>query len=325
MAETDLYPPLQRLFESEGYVAIPQFSFVHPLFKKAEKYSPKTDLAAFRWNDCDEVEAVAVEVKPGSHTTSPLQGIPQGVTYQLLFPLAYVAAETREEDLDFSRGVLEGLKLGYISVSANHAQIVLQPRPSERTMKSDFHEMTRPAGVLVLMAQTFLKDKLAEDFACNAKSESFWLWTRQKDRVQLQFGIGEEFTYFSCYSDIKWVCGAVATRAEPGRIAALLNEIPPQYETQHTCDHVERTNTRKLDYECTGSEYCRFRHNAQEIGTAMQHVTQWCQEPRRLGTLSFCVKLWKRDRRITRQEAEERVLGVLEPMLQLRKHLNSLL
>ena len=317
-----MYEPLARAFEARGFTTFKQLRFHHPLVREYGEYHPKADLAAFRWVTDAQIDAVAVEAKPGKYPDSPLWATSQATTYQLLFPSVYVASHTPPEGLAFSEGVLRALGLGYIQVAGDRAIFVFSPVPKARCYEMHYLEHIRPVALMALLAKRFITEKWR---ANTYPPRSFWVWTEALRTVQLQFGVDEQNAYFGCYSDIKDVCRKVAQRADVREIALRLARIPEAFERHHTVEYAERLPGRQLDYARCGGQTAPFDDTPDSIEAALKQARDWCQPSRRVGALSMRVKLWKRERFVERPEAEASVQQLWEPVNALRAYLNSLI
>jgi len=315
VSEKALYDPIEKAFRDQGFVTSQQFEFDHPLVKD---YRPKADVAAFRWDSDTKIDAVAVEAKPGTEPASPLWALGQATTYQLLFPLVYVAAETMPENLSFSEGVLRSLGLGYIRADASEAEFVIQPVKDARCYQTHFLKQIRPAALIALLSNSFMPP---EKWKANGDAQNFWTWTTDHGKVQLQFGVDDETAYCGVYSDRKPVCSKLADQVDPDELAKLLGNVPTKYGRKSKVEHAKRNPQRKLDYFGEST----FDDSSKSIAEAMTKANGWCRGSSHVGTIATRYELWKRTSFKTRVEAESRVKELLPHLQSIRTYLNGLL
>ena len=96
--EKRLYPAIRDLMERRGYAVIPQFKTFSPLTDSRRNL----DLLGFRWTEDGDLDAWAVEAKPGSRPADTLAALGQAIEYQLYVPRVSVAAEVSRDKLEFA-------------------------------------------------------------------------------------------------------------------------------------------------------------------------------------------------------------------------------
>jgi len=319
MQEKEMYQPIRQAFKSQGFLTWEQFAITHPIVK--ERYR-KVDVVAFRWDSDVHLNATAVEVKPGTEPATPLEAIEQASTYQLLFPSVFVAAGTEQGKLAFSEGILRALGLGYIQVMDGNATFVFPPQENARVYENLFLETIRPIGVLALLTRHI--ERLQHDAADSLEwvLKGTCTYTKRIDQVQLEFAIDEKSgdVLFGCWSEVKRVCGRLAQKADPGKLAELLARVPSKFPRNHRMQQVEARFQSKRN---VGDPFT-FDGSRETVSAALRKVREWCTKPGGSGSVAFWYKLWEKNRFVSRQEAESTLEELVNEVVAVRQYLNTL-
>ena len=326
MKEQDMYDSIGKALGRNGFKTIRRFSFPHPLVQKEER---QADVVGFRWSAEGDVEAVAVEAKVGDAPDTPLWSIPQAVVYQVLFPSVYVASATPPCDVDFSRKVLCSLGLGHIEASSHVAHVLWEPKPrdNKRYDEAAYLKDIRPAAALALTVRDFAQ-QIDEGWDCNKSAARFCIWTKPRDRVQIQFALSDGNVYLGCYCDARPVCRAIGKNAVAERIAGLLSRVPGEYERHHYVHHDRRLGKNLAGGRFDDDVLKLPDENVSTVRDALHQVREWSSRGTKasgweVGTFAFRFKLWDRSRVVCRSEAEAIVHQLLPHVLAIREYLHE--
>jgi hypothetical protein len=161
MEESDLYCPIRKRLEKEGY-----FSFVTAGAKgfksidvchrgefpiRFESLERKPDLVGFRWDSSGDLDAVAIEVKKGDTQEAVSSGLGAALIYQKFFPRVLIGMESYSSTAD--EGVLDLYDLGWIT--PNKSSI---PESTNPLFNNEVYEEIRRFGKLALV----FKDLIGE-------------------------------------------------------------------------------------------------------------------------------------------------------------------
>jgi hypothetical protein len=160
--ERRLYRPIETLFEKQEYRVLS-----HRKKKKEERAHSGfpievngetmiVDVAAFKWLDDSQIEAIAVECKLGKRASKAGSALYQATAYQVLFPKVYVAAEAPRKELNHVEKSLHQLGLGYIEVDGEIATEIFLPK-HECNVRYDSAEFDRQPRSKIAAFLAFLE------------------------------------------------------------------------------------------------------------------------------------------------------------------------
>lgn len=164
--EERLYRPIETLFEKQEYRVVSDRKKVSPEVAhsgfgiKIDDEIKRIDVAAFKWLDDSNIEAIAVECKLGARASDAGSALYQATAYQVLFPKVYVASEAPRKELKHVESSLDQLGLGYIVVDGEIATEIFPPaRVNVRFAPRKFDRQSRSKiAAFLAFREVFQKD-----------------------------------------------------------------------------------------------------------------------------------------------------------------------
>jgi hypothetical protein len=212
--EKELYSPVSELFTARGWHVWEQATI-----RAGDVGTMTADHVAWKW-DGDEIEGIAVEVKPGPADV----GLAQAVAYGVGFDHVYVAAEEPLSQTGYVRRVFERLGLGYIHVTPSTARIELEPETSSYRADSVRDENVGRIKLKHLFTEevvgepvTFGRDKRGDIWAVTGNT-SAW-------QICGQVVSQSSCAWLSLLAESKWLGDRIAFRVQPADLAAAIDEF----------------------------------------------------------------------------------------------------
>lgn len=141
LGEKELYGPVSDYFLNQGYFVVSgcqKYSIMgtSEFGLRIERQDLRVDIAAARWHDAYQIEAIAVECKRlGTMGKSLGAGLWQATDYQVAFDRVFIATEALG-DAGNKRSVIESLGIGHLSVD-------MTSKTCEVVFDSDFRNRQR--------------------------------------------------------------------------------------------------------------------------------------------------------------------------------------
>jgi hypothetical protein len=207
--EKELYPPITQLLEADGLHV-----WEEATIRAGDEGTRTADHVAWRWEG-DEIDALAVEVKPGAADI----GLAQAVAYSAGFDSVFVAAEEPLGSTGYLASVFERLGLGYICVSPTDAQIQRKPERRPFTVEAVRAENLARVRLKHLFADDIVGERVR--FGADRRGDN-WVVTGTTSAWQLcgQVTTGSEATALSLLAESK----AVGDRAAANLDSTTLGE-----------------------------------------------------------------------------------------------------
>jgi hypothetical protein len=214
--EKELYPSITGLLEAEGLHV-----WEEATIRAGEEGTRTADHVAWRW-DGDQIEALAVEVKPGRADVA----LAQAAAYSAGFDQVFVAAEESLPSTGYLGAVFERLGLGYICVSPAHAAIEREAEQSPFIV-----DPVRAENLArIRLKHVFVESVLGEPvrFGADRRGDN-WAVTGTTGEWQLcaQVVTGSQATWLSLLAESKAVGDAAAAKLNGEILAAAASSIGP--------------------------------------------------------------------------------------------------
>jgi len=212
--EKELYPPITQLLQQRGWRVWEQATI-----RAGDEGTRTADHVAWRWEG-DEIDTLAVEVKPGRADI----GLAQAVAYSTGFDRVFVAAEEPFVSAGYLASVFVRLGLGYICVTPSDA--VIEHEAERSPFIADAIRTENIARVR--LRHLFVEDALGEPvrFDVDSRGDN-WAVTGTMSEWQLcgQVVTGTAATYVSLLAESKRVGDAAAQRLDSAFFAEALASI----------------------------------------------------------------------------------------------------
>lgn len=321
MNEDFIKGSVKKWFEEKDYRVLPEFGV------KFNGYCRQIDVAAFRWKNDEEIEAVAVECKCLSTSREGCkEALGQATDYQLFFPYVYIA--TQEDKLYYADEEWILTKLGLGRLMINEKGIVKEVTyPSNELFQQNFLEeylasQVRDKAVLFLTFCELFPDAYTMHYFGGMRKGELWVHNHPKDSVQFRvwcpapssdfkttfFGINIESVYpirnILKNMDVNYLSSVFS--ALPSDVTVWLGERPTKKDKWGT---VILDRERESSIPIEGSMFADGAIQACEL-TPKQIEEEIVERSKKLnGYVHFIIdkKLWNLDETITRHECLKRM------------------
>jgi len=234
MSEDLLYKPIEDMFIKKGHFSISArkkfpSERVHSSFGVNVHGAPKKiDVVAFRAADGD-IEAKAVECKPGKTWEAAGEALGQATAYQRLFPEVYVATQANEESLKHVESLLRELGLGYISVKEDgEAEEIFPPSHNIRFNQKEYELQVKGKAIALLACHDVLG---SDNFQFGRADKPGQIWVSSLEPCNISCSIEEgEIFWFVLNIESKHAVQQIFSKVEFEELYKLLSNLPSGYE-----------------------------------------------------------------------------------------------
>ena len=206
--EKELYPPITALLKDEGYRV-----WEEATIGAGEEGTRTADHVAWRWTG-DQIDALAVEVKPGRADV----GLAQAAAYSAGFDRVFVAAEESFASTGYLAAVFARLGFGYIRVNPGEASIERDAEQTPFIVASTRAENVarirlRHLFVEPIVGETVLldKDRRGDNWAVTGTTAEW--------QICGQVSTGSQATCLSLLAESKPVGDAAAAKLDAATLA----------------------------------------------------------------------------------------------------------
>jgi len=234
VSEKELYILIEDMFMKRGYFAISsrvrrRGERVHSAFAvNLYGAARQIDVVAFRTRN-GEIEAKAVECKPGPTWEAAGEALGQATAYQRLFPEVYVATQAVEEDLKHVESILRDLGLGYISIRNGKAEEVFPPSRNVRFNRAEFELQVKVPAIALLGFRDVLGDNNMQ-FGRAHKPGEIWVSSLEPCNVSCSIESGEGIAFWFCLNiESKPVVNRVFSAVDANHLHKIFSELPSGY------------------------------------------------------------------------------------------------
>lgn len=238
MDETTLGNFVKKSLEDGGWLVLPEFGvFSYEGIKQV-------DLAAFKWKNAKEVQAIAFECKcKETARESFLAALGQAVEYQLFFPEVSIATQDGEFFQD-QESILKKLGLGYMMINDKGelgGGVVPSIENNSLFDESLFTDQVRNRAILLLVFSELFPDAYKKSHLGGTKQGQLWTHNKPKGKVQFRAwtGIGRD-SYFGINVEAVRLIRNITRNMDIDRLLEIFSKLPPEY----TVDLAERATIK---------------------------------------------------------------------------------
>lgn len=220
----------KELLEKGGWLVLPEFGVL------SYEGVKQVDLAAFKWKNNKEVQAVAFECKcMGTARESFLAALGQAVEYQSFFPEVFITTQDGEIFSD-QESVLKKLGLGYMRINdKGELQKGFEPLPSENDSfdESSFVYQVRNRAIVLLVFSELFPDAYKKEYFGGAKQGDLWIYNKPKGKVQFRAwaGIGSA-SYFGINIEAVRLIRNLVRKIDLDQLLEIFSKLPHEYKAE---------------------------------------------------------------------------------------------
>jgi hypothetical protein len=227
MDETTVGDSLKGSLVEAGWLVLPEFGvFSYEGVKQV-------DLAAFKWKNDREVEAIAHECKcKGTARESFLSSLGQAIEYQLFFPEVFIVTQLGDFFQD-QELVLKKLGLGYIMINDNgDGNVPVVPSARENSLFNEgmFTNQVRNRAILSLTFNELFPEAYKKGHFGGTKQGELWTHNKAKGKVQFRAWTGEgSDSYFGINIEAVRLIRNIVRNINIDRFLEILSSLTPEY------------------------------------------------------------------------------------------------
>jgi hypothetical protein len=242
----------------------------------------RVDVVAARWDDEQDIRAIAVECK--GTVWAVYDGLGQAVQYQSLFDEVYVATPATVGVDSISRPTLVDLGLGHIEVDEDAAEAYVSVVPhAQRPSRFEPHLKAREITPRLALGLTFLEIKPAgRPLRYGFSKDGLSVWYAEEVAGHLQWNCGFDYPsdergahemYMGINvertEDVKRICGAISAERLQNAFTALSSEYsievwyrptPPTAKEGHKKQISETARTAVADLVIRQLKQCPAKY-----------------------------------------------------------------
>jgi hypothetical protein len=238
MDETTLGNFMKRSLEDAGWLVLPEFGVL------SYEGVKQVDLAAFKWKNDREVQAVAFECKcKGTARESFLAALGQAVEYQLFFPEVFIVTQYGNFFQD-QESVLKKLGLGYIMINdKGEGEVGAAPSIEKNSLFNEglFNDQVRNRAILLLVFSELFPEAYKKGHFGGTKQGELWIHNKAKGKVQFRAWtrIGSN-SYFGINIEAVRLIRNIIKNMDVDRLLEIFSKLPLGY----TLDLAERATKK---------------------------------------------------------------------------------
>jgi len=232
ICEDQLYSPVEKFFKNRGYFTVSALS------KKSGEVArstfgvnvngemKKVDVAAFKWLDNHNIEAIAVECKLGKTCRHAGSALYQATAYQVLFPKVYVASQADLSELKHVESSLKQLGLGYILVK-EEATMIFPSAENARFSQIEFNRQLRNRIAVLLAFNAVFGEEM--EFGNAGNPEEIWVSNKRIQTCNMLMHLKENRAWMGLNIEKKEAVKRSLASLNTGDFHNLVSELDPEY------------------------------------------------------------------------------------------------
>lgn len=228
----------KELLEKDGWLVLPEFGVL------SYESMKQVDLAAFKWKENTEVQAVAFECKCiETARESFLAALGQAVDYQQFFPEVFITTQDGKIFSD-QDSVLKKLGLGYMTINdKGELQKFFEPSSRENNSfdESSFIYQVKNRAVILLVFNELFPQAYEKRHFGGTRQGQLWIHNNPKNKIQFRAWseIGSN-SFFGINVESVSLIRNIVKNVDIDQLVEIFSRLPPEY----LVDLAERATVR---------------------------------------------------------------------------------